>query len=193
MPGRSVAVTPGKVVFRNHLIELIQYEPATETVHAEPVLIVSAWIMKYYILDLSPRNSLVKYLVDRGHTVFVVSWRNPGPEDRDLGMEDYRELGVLAALDAISAIIPQRRVHAVGYCLGGTMLMITAAAMARDGDERLATITLFATETDFTEPGELGVFIDESQVADLEASCGNRDTWTPRRWPGRSRCCGPTS
>jgi polyhydroxyalkanoate synthase len=166
--GKSVAVTPGKVVYRNQLIELIQYQPTTKQVHKEPILIIPAWIMKYYILDLSPHDSMVKYLVDHGHTVFMVSWKNPDAADAYLGMSDYRRLGIMAPLDVITAITPNRKIHAVGYCIGGTLLTIAAAAMGRSGDDRLASLTLFATETDFADAGELTLFIDESQVAFLQ-------------------------
>ncbi len=182
-PGKEVATAPGKVVFRNHLIELIQYTPTTEETYREPLLMMPAWMMKYYIMDLSPDNSMVKYLVDQGHTVFMISWRNPDAEDWDLGMEDYRRQGFMAGLDAVSDITGEKA-HAVGYCLGGALLLISAAAMAREGDDRLASVTLFTTLPDFTDAGEMSVFMDPRQVAFLEDMMWEKGYLDTRRIAG---------
>ena len=182
--GKDVAVTPGKVVYRNRLVELLQYSPQTPRVYAEPVLITPAWIMKYYILDLSPRNSLVRYLVEKGHTVFMISWKNPDAADRELSLDDYLELGFLEALAQVRRRVPDRRVHAVGYCIGGTLLAIAAARLAAAGDKLLASVTLLAAQVDFSEPGELAVFITPSQIAMLEAMMSRSGVLESERMSG---------
>lgn len=163
--GETLAVTPGKVIFRNELIELIQYTATTKTVEREPVLIVPPWIMKYYILDLSPKNSLVKYLVERGKTVFMISWINPGSEFRDYGIEEYLEKGVLAAMDAVQKVVKTSKINLTGYCAGGTLAIIAAAYLAREKDKRVNTLTTFTAQSDFSEPGEIKVFLNESELA----------------------------
>lgn len=188
-PGQGLAMTPGEVVMRNHLIELIQYAPTTREVQKEPVLIIPSIIMKYYILDLSPENSMVKWLVAQGHTVFILSWRNPDEGDALLGLDDYVRVGVLEALDHVRREIGQP-VHLAGYCLGGTFAAMAAAALqgrhaqVAGTGEPLASLTLMAAETDFTEPGEMGTLIDESQVDMLEAVMAEKGFLTGRQMAG---------
>lgn len=171
----NIAVTPGTVVFRNHLVELIRYLPQTEKVAHNPVFIVPSWIMKYYILDLSPHNSMVRFLVAQGYTVYILSWANPEESDRELGMNDYLQLGIFDVLKELGRITNKAPVNIVGYCLGGTLLAIAVAALSRSmkvtGFEQMSPVksmTLLAAQTDFSEPGQMGVLIDDSQVQLIE-------------------------
>jgi polyhydroxyalkanoate synthase len=172
--GENIAVTPGKVVFRNDLMELIQYQPTTDTVLKRPLLIIPPWINKFYILDLRPKNSFIRWAVEQGHTVFVVSWVNPDEKLAEKGFDDYMREGPYAALDAIEAATGEKAINAIGYCLGGTLLASTLAHMAAKKDTRIKSATFFTTMVDFEEAGELGVFIDEEQLQSLEEKMQKR-------------------
>nr|UXE45549.1 poly(3-hydroxyalkanoate) polymerase subunit PhaC [uncultured bacterium] len=172
--GENIGVSPGKVIFQNELIQLIQYAPSTETVLKRPLLIGPPWINKFYILDLRPRNSFVRWAVAQGHTVFMISWVNPDERLAEKDFEDYLSEGYLAALDAIEQATGEREVNAIGYCLGGTLLASTLAYMATKRDNRIRSATFFVTMMDFAEAGELGVFIDEEQLRSLEEKMNKR-------------------
>jgi len=172
--GRNVATTPGKVVFQTDLMQLVQFEPSTAEVYRRPLLIIPPWINKYYILDLRERNSFIKWAVDQGHTVFVVSWVNPDRRLADKGFEDYMLEGSLAAMSAIEKATGESHINVIGYCLGGTLLGCTLAYQAAKGDDRVACATFFVSLLDFSQPGELGVFIDEQQVQNLEKKMNER-------------------
>ena len=166
--GENLGMTPGQVVFRGELFELIQYAPTTETVHETPLVIFPPWINKFYILDLKPQNSLIKWIVDQGFTLFVVSWINPGPRYRDTTMTDYVERGYLTAFEQIKTICAVPQLNAVGYCIAGTTLSMTLALLAKRGESPVKAATLFTTLTDFSEPGEVGVFLDNDFVDAIE-------------------------
>jgi polyhydroxyalkanoate synthase len=167
--GENLATSPGNVVFRNRLFELIQYAPTTKDVHKTPLIIFPPWINKFYILDLKPQNSLIKWIVDQGYTLFVVSWVNPDATYRDTAMADYIEQGYLTAFDQVKAICDVDKINAVGYCIAGTTLSLTLALMKKRGDTSVKSATFFTTLTDFSDPGEVGVFLDDDFVDGIEA------------------------
>jgi len=167
--GKNIATTPGKVVYQNDFIQLIQYLPTTDKTYREPLLVIPPWINKYYIMDLRPENSLLKYWVEQGHTVFVVSWINPDESYAEKTFEDYMLQGAYAAVDAIEKATGEKRINAVGYCIGGTLLAATLAHMAATGNERIKSATFLTTLIDFSDPGEIRAFIHEPQIRNLES------------------------
>ncbi len=173
-PGRNLAITPGQVIYRNKLIELLQYAPSTDKVYATPLLFIPPWINKYYILDMQPRNSLIKFLVDQGYTVFVISWKNPDAAMADTSFEDYMTLGPLSALDVIKEITDSPKVNVIGYCIGGTLLAMTLPYLAAKGDETVDSAAFFVSLLDFSEVGDTEVFIDEPQLNYIEGQMMER-------------------
>lgn len=183
--GQNIGTTPGGVVFRNRLCELIQYAPTTGTVHRTPLILFPPWINKFYILDLSAQKSLIKWIVDQGFTLFVVSWVNPDPSYRDTGMDDYIRDGYLACIDEVRAITGERQVNAIGYCIAGTTLALVLAWMQRQGDDRVKSATFFTTLTDFSDPGEIGVYLDNDFVDGIERQ-STRDGILSKFFMGRT-------
>jgi polyhydroxyalkanoate synthase len=172
--GRNIATTPGKVVFRNRMFELIQYTPSTEEVHKTPLLIFPPWINKFYILDLKAQNSLVKWLVDQGHTLFVVSWVNPDASYAQIGMEDYVEEGYLAAIEEVKAITEEKRINVVGYCIAGTTLALTLSLLKKRGDNSIKSATFFTALTDFSDQGEFLPFLTDDFIDGIEAETADK-------------------
>ena len=172
--GRNVATSPGKVVFQTELMQLIQYQPMTSQAYKRPLVIIPPWINKYYILDLREKNSFIRWAVEQGHTVFVISWVNPDAKLAQKGFDDYMTEGAMAAFDAIERITGERELNVIGYCLGGTLLGATLGYLAANEDDRIKSATFFVSLLDFSQPGELGVFIDEEQVANLEKKMNER-------------------
>jgi polyhydroxyalkanoate synthase len=183
--GRNLATTPGAVVYRNRMMELIQYAPTTPTVHATPLVIFPPWINKFYVMDLKPQNSLIRWIVDQGFTLFVVSWKNPGPDYRDVGMDDYVEEGFLRAIAEVRAICGTKTVNAVGYCIAGTTLALTLSLMAKRKDRSVGSASFFTTLTDFSDRGEVGVFLDNDFVDGIEAQV-TRDGYLDKYFMGRT-------
>src|SRR5207249_11675526 len=163
-PGRNLALTPGQVIYRNKLIELIQYAPATEQVYTIPLLFIPPWINKYYILDMQPQNSFIKFLVDSGFTVFIISWKNPDASMEEITFEDYMTLGPLTALDVVKEITGSQKVNIVGYCIGGTLLAMVLSYLTALGDKTANSATFFVSLLDFHEVGDTGVFLDEPSI-----------------------------
>ena len=192
--GRNMAVTPSKVVFRNELMELLQYEPQTDTVHELPLLCSPPWINKYYIMDLAPQRSFIEWAVQHGRTVFAISYRNPTAEMASTTMDDYLISGPQQALDVVAEITGASKIDMVGLCLGGALTAITAAYLTQTGDDRIGSLTLLNTMLDYSEPGQLGVFTDEAAIDRLEKEMAKSGGTLPgSRWPGRSTCCAPTT